>query len=61
MSVFLHEKHGYRREDMVILTDDQKNQLSVPTKANILRAMHWLVEGARPNDSLLIHFSGGVQ
>ncbi|PLN85828.1 caspase domain-domain-containing protein [Aspergillus taichungensis] len=58
MSVFLHEKHGYRREDMVILTDDQKNQLSVPTKANILRAMHWLVEGARPNDSLLIHFSG---
>ncbi|PLB40679.1 caspase family protein [Aspergillus candidus] len=58
MSVFLHEKHGYRREDMVILTDDQQHQLSVPTKANILRAMHWLVEGARPNDSLLIHFSG---
>jgi hypothetical protein len=44
---------------MVILTDDQKNPLSIPTKANILRAMHWLVKDAQPNDSLFLHFSGG--
>jgi hypothetical protein len=43
---------------MVILTDDQKNPLSIPTKANILRAMHWLVKDAQPNDSLFLHFSG---
>ncbi len=58
MSTFLHERYGYRREDMVILTDDQRNPMSVPTKVNILRAMHWLVKDAQPNDSLFIHFSG---
>lgn len=61
MSNFLHEKFGYRREDMVILTDDQKNAMSVPTKANILRAMQWLVKDAQPNDSLFVHFSGRHQ
>ncbi|KAL4931084.1 caspase family protein [Aspergillus undulatus] len=58
VSTFLSQRHGYRREDMVILTDDQKNPQSLPTKANILRAMRWLVAGANPNDSLFIHFSG---
>ena len=43
---------------MVILTDDQQNPMSQPTKANILRAMHWLVKDAKPNDSLFFHYSG---
>lgn len=43
---------------MVILTDDQQNPMSIPTKANMLRAMQWLVKGAQPNDSLFIHYSG---
>ena len=58
MSSYLVEHYGYRREDMVILTDDQQNPLSQPTKQNILRAMHWLVKDARPNDSLFFHYSG---
>lgn len=58
MSIFLNENYGYRREDMVILTDDQNNTMSIPTKTNIIRAMHWLVKDAQPNDSLFIHFSG---
>lgn len=58
MSAYLNERHGYAREDMVILTDDQHNPMSQPTKANILRAMHWLVKDARPNDSLFFHYSG---
>ncbi|KAJ5793445.1 hypothetical protein N7457_000044 [Penicillium paradoxum] len=58
MSNFLTQRFGYKREDMVILTDDQRNPMSLPTKANILRAMHWLVKDAHPNDSLFIHFSG---
>ncbi|KAJ5135033.1 uncharacterized protein N7515_004311 [Penicillium bovifimosum] len=58
MSNFLSQRFGYKREDMVILTDDQTNPLSIPTKANILRAMQWLVKDAQPNDSLFIHFSG---
>jgi len=32
--------------------------MSIPTKQNILRAMHWLVKEARPNDSLFFHYSG---
>ncbi|CAL5867437.1 uncharacterized protein PFLUO_LOCUS1656 [Penicillium psychrofluorescens] len=58
MSAYLNQNFGYAREDMVILTDDQQNPMSQPTKANILRAMHWLVKEARPNDSLFFHYSG---
>ncbi|KAK1141123.1 Ca(2+)-dependent cysteine protease [Aspergillus melleus] len=58
MSSYLNQNFGYAREDMVLLTDDQQNPMSQPTKANILRAMHWLVKDARPNDSLFFHYSG---
>jgi hypothetical protein len=58
MSAYLVENFGYKRQDMVILTDDQQNPMSQPTKQNILRAMHWLVKDARPNDSLFFHYSG---
>ena len=58
MSTYLNQHFGYKREDMVLLTDDQQNPMSQPTKANILRAMHWLVKDARPNDSLFFHYSG---
>lgn len=58
MTAYLSEHFGYKREDMVILTDDQQNPMSQPTKQNILRAMHWLVKDARPNDSLFFHYSG---
>lgn len=43
---------------MVILTDDQQNLMSQPTKQNILRAMHWLAKDAKANDSLFFHYSG---
>lgn len=58
MSTYLNSHFNYKREDMVLLTDDQQNPMSQPTKANILRAMHWLVKDARPNDSLFFHYSG---
>lgn len=58
MSGYLNGNFGYAREDMVILTDDQQNPMSQPTKQNILRAMHWLVKDAKPNDSLFFHYSG---
>ena len=58
LSEYLMSKHGYKREDMVILTDDQQNPVMQPTKANILQAMRWLVEGAQPNDALFLHYSG---
>ena len=58
MSAYLNGNFGYAREDMVILTDDQQHPMSQPTRQNILRAMHWLVKDAKPNDSLFFHYSG---
>ncbi|KAK4160173.1 putative metacaspase [Cladorrhinum sp. PSN259] len=58
LSQYLMENHGYKREDMVILTDDQQNPVMQPTKHNIIQAMQWLVANAQPNDALFLHFSG---
>nr|P0CM58.1 RecName: Full=Metacaspase-1; Flags: Precursor [Cryptococcus neoformans var. neoformans JEC21]P0CM59.1 RecName: Full=Metacaspase-1; Flags: Precursor [Cryptococcus neoformans var. neoformans B-3501A] len=55
---FLIERYGYKSEDIVMLTDDARNPRQIPTRANILAAMHWLVQGAQPNDSLFFHYSG---
>ena len=46
---------GYKDEDMVILTDDSPDPRKQPTRVNVLDAMHWLVRGARPHDSLFFH------
>ena len=54
----MHERYHFAWDDMVILTDDQKNPRAQPTRANILRAMDWLVSGAQPNDNLFFHYSG---
>ncbi|PNP37440.1 hypothetical protein TGAMA5MH_10674 [Trichoderma gamsii] len=58
VSAFLIEKYNYKREDMVILTDDQSEPRMRPTKKNIQDAMGWLVKDAQPNDSLFLHYSG---
>ncbi|KAF8896346.1 peptidase C14 [Infundibulicybe gibba] len=52
---FLCTNYGYKKEDIVMLTDDATNPRQLPTKANILSAMQWLVNGAAPNDSLFFH------
>lgn len=58
MTSYLAEHLDCKREEMVILTDDQQNAASQPTKQNILRAMRWLVKDAEPKDSLFFHYSG---
>lgn len=55
---FLNQRYNFAYDDMVILTDDQQNPAFRPTRVNIIRAMHWLVKDAKPNDSLFFHFSG---
>lgn len=62
MSRFLNQFYGYSFDDMVILTDDQNDNARLPTRANIMRAMQWLVSGAHPNDSYFFHISshGGL-
>lgn len=63
LSAFLVENYGYKREDMVILTDDPENTnpITQPTRENIIRAMQWLVADAQPNDALFLHYSGMPQ
>ncbi|KAJ1985097.1 Ca(2+)-dependent cysteine protease [Dimargaris cristalligena] len=58
MKRLITDLFNFRECDMVILTDDNPNPRSQPTRANIIRAMHWLVANARPNDSFFFHFSG---
>ncbi|PNY27076.1 Metacaspase-1A [Tolypocladium capitatum] len=58
VSMFLSEYYNYKREDMVILTDNQANPVMQPTRANMIRAMEWLVKDAQPNDALFLHYSG---
>ena len=55
---FLTGHWGYREGDIVTLTDDQSDSRKKPTTANIIQAMTWLVNGAKPNDSLFFHYSG---
>jgi hypothetical protein len=46
---------NFEINEFCILTDDAKYPGGIPTKANILNAMKWLVEDARAGDSLFIH------
>jgi len=58
MKRFLTTYFRFRPDDMVILTDDQRDPKFRPTRANIIAAMHWLVRDAQPNDSFFFHYSG---
>jgi hypothetical protein len=58
---FIVERYGFPTspDSMVILTDEgREDSAHLPTKANILRWMKWLVEDARAGDSLFLHYSG---
>ncbi|KAF9116190.1 Ca(2+)-dependent cysteine protease [Mortierella sp. AM989] len=58
IKAFLIRQFGFREQDMVVLTDDQRDPTRIPTRANIISGMQWLVRDARPNDSFFFHFSG---
>ncbi|KAF0424543.1 putative Metacaspase-1 [Gigaspora margarita] len=60
MKRFLMELYNFPEENMLILTDDpkQKDPSKIPTRANILRGMKWLVHDSQPGDSLFFHYSG---
>ncbi|KAF7791163.1 hypothetical protein EIP86_002174 [Pleurotus ostreatoroseus] len=55
---FLMRHFNYKSEDIVLLTDDATDSRLIPTKQNMLNAMHWLVHNAHPHDALFFHYSG---
>ena len=52
----LTTKMGVAQENIKLLTDDKPD--AMPTKANILKAIDWLVGDAKPGDCLFMHYSG---
>ncbi|KAF8928873.1 Ca(2+)-dependent cysteine protease [Dissophora ornata] len=58
IKAFIIRQFGFREEDCVTLTDDQSDPTRIPTKANMLAGMQWLVRDARANDSFFFHYSG---
>ncbi|CAK5266560.1 unnamed protein product [Mycena citricolor] len=55
---FLVRHASYRPEDIVVLTDDARHHRSLPTRRNMIDAMHWLIKDAKPHDALFFHYSG---
>ncbi|KAJ7602536.1 caspase domain-containing protein [Roridomyces roridus] len=55
---FLVRRGGYHPEDIVVLTDDSPIPRGKPTRQNIIDAMHWLVDDARPHDAMFFHYAG---
>ncbi|KAI9295035.1 peptidase C14 [Neoconidiobolus thromboides FSU 785] len=56
---FLIYKFNFNPNNILVLTDDQVyNPMCMPTRYNILNAMHWLVKEAKAGDSLFFHYSG---
>jgi hypothetical protein len=51
----LLDRLGFRARDIIRLTDEARDPRNLPTRANILGAMRWLVRGARKHDSLFFH------
>ncbi|KAK7412154.1 hypothetical protein VNO78_03603 [Psophocarpus tetragonolobus] len=60
MKHFLVRNMGFPTHSIRMLTDgpEDKSPLTIPTKHNMRMAMRWLLEGSRPGDSLVFHFSG---
>ncbi|KAM0749931.1 hypothetical protein T439DRAFT_326820 [Meredithblackwellia eburnea MCA 4105] len=59
MANFLCQRYNFQKDDIVMLMDTPNaNPMELPTHANIIRGMQWLVRDARPNDSLFFHYSG---
>ncbi|KAL8280358.1 hypothetical protein RQP46_007275 [Phenoliferia psychrophenolica] len=56
ISQLLMDKYGYAKEQIMILTDRPGG--TYPTTKNIIRCMHWLVQDAKPDDSLFFSYSG---
>uniref|UniRef100_A0A804R467 Metacaspase family protein n=1 Tax=Zea mays TaxID=4577 RepID=A0A804R467_MAIZE len=62
MSYLLRERFGFPEECILVLTQEDKDPARVPARANLMRALRWLVDGTSAGDSLVFHFSGhGVQ
>ena len=54
-TAFLIDDYGIGLDNMIILSGTAEDDKRLPTTGNILKAMPWLVRGARTNDILFFH------
>ncbi|KAL1201197.1 Metacaspase-2 [Cardamine amara subsp. amara] len=58
MKFMLMKRFQFPESCILMLTEEEADPSRLPTKNNITMAMHWLVQGCKPGDSLVFHFSG---
>jgi len=56
VSALFCQRFGF--QNCLYLTDDQQDSTKKPTYDNIINAMRWLTQDAKPGDSLFLHYSG---
>ena len=49
---------NYRLDEVLVLTDDQKDPSKLPTRNNIMQGFRWLKKDVVAGDSLIFHYSG---
>merc|ERR1712007_287236 len=54
----LCEHFGFPENNVLVLSDDQRDKNKIPTKDNIVKSMEWLMNGAARGDVLYFHYSG---
>ena len=58
MHYCLTKRFGFADNDILMLNEEQRNPYQIPTRANIYRAMTWLLNGVQSGDSLVFMYSG---
>ncbi|KAJ6417971.1 hypothetical protein OIU84_001369 [Salix udensis] len=58
MKYLLVERFKFPESSIIMLTEEETDPYRRPTKSSMRLAMSWLVQGCRPGDSLVFHFSG---
>ncbi|CAI0547963.1 unnamed protein product, partial [Linum tenue] len=58
MKYLLINRFKFPESSIVFLTEEETDPYRIPTKRNMRMALYWLVQGCKPGDSLLFHFSG---
>ncbi|CAK9157945.1 unnamed protein product [Ilex paraguariensis] len=58
MKFLLVNRFKFPESSILMLTEEETDPYRRPTKHNIRMAMHWLVQGCQPGDSLVFHYSG---
>ncbi|KAG5558212.1 hypothetical protein RHGRI_008216 [Rhododendron griersonianum] len=58
MKYLLINRFKFPESSILMLTEEEIDPYRRPTKHNIRMAMHWLVQGCQPGDSLVFHYSG---